>query len=514
MKLNADIIFDGLKDRLPIEMSGPKQTELCLERPEFYDGRSDTFLAEHLYITRAERLPRHAVVQQGVVIICEGDSMQLSYYREQCCVMRIKDGTDIFTVFNAVQDLYNRFDAWKDTLQSILDHNASVDEMMACSYPFFETPMFLLDANFHFLAHAGYNETSSLSSTPDQENLGLPELGQFLELHELATHEKEPLLLNLLDTTTLNINLFDRDTYLGCLTIDFRGHTHRLGDIEIAKLLANMLTQAILKFSSAVSTDHNLLRSVLQDIVDGMPVDYSQRRALEGSLSGKEYICAKMELSNRFAKLPAGYICSEVERQFPQSVAFERKGAIMCFIEIASLRGQDGNYQEGLRNAMQAFTDSMDLKVGVSDAFQDIYSARLYYHQASAALENGGLVAPSKKYYRFQDYALTELIINALGKMPTELFFSDGMRRLAAHDAEAPVSYLDTLRVYLEQNMSMTKTSAALYVHRSTLLERIARIERELDTNLKDPDERLRIQILLKAMKIHKAINENQSDTE
>lgn len=515
MKLNADIIFDGLKDRLPIEMSGPKQTELSLERPEFYDGVSDTFSAGHLYITRAERLPRRAAVQQGVVIICAGDSMQLSYYREQCCMIRTKDDTDMFALFNAVQDLYNRFDAWRDALQSILDDNASVDEMLASSYPFFEAPMFLLDANFRLLAHYEDNDVSAALFPPDNDkNLSMSALGTYLETHELATQEKEPLIITIHDSTTLNVNLFDKDTYLGCLTIDFKGRTHRLGEIEIAKMLANMLTKALLKFSSTISTEHNLFRSVLQDIVDGMPVDYIQRKALEGILRGKEYVCVKMEFSNRFAKLPAGYICSEVERQFPYSIAFERKGAIMCFIETTSMHGKDKNYQDGLRDTLQAFIDPMDLKVGVSDAFQDIYSARLYYHQASAALENGNLVAPARKYYHFQDYALTELIINSLGRMPAELFFSDGMRRLAAHDAEAPVSYLDTLRVYLDQNMSMTKTSAALYVHRSTLLERIARIERELDANLKDPDERLRIQILLKAMKIHKAINENQNDAE
>ena len=94
--------------------------------------------------------------------------------------------------------------------------------------------------------------------------------------------------------------------------------------------------------------------------------------------------------------------------------------------------------------------------------------------------------------------------------MPTELFFSEGMRRLAAHDAEAPVSYIDTLRTYLDQNMSMTRTSAALYIHRSTLLERIGRIKRKLDTDLKDPDERLRIQILLKALQIQQQINERK----
>ena len=512
MKLSADIVFDGLYGRFPMEMAGPKVKELRLERPIFFDGTADEFADDHLYITRTERLPRRAAVGKGVVILCTGEGIQLGWYREQCCVIRMSGDTDIFAVFNAVQELYDRFDTWKERLQEILDRSASLEDMLACSWPVFETPMFLLDANFRFLAHFGTGEGpgDGAWSTAAGDNLSMPELSQFLELHEFATTEREPLILNLLDTSTLNVNLFDRDAFLGCLTLDYTGRSHRLGDIELAKLLADMLTRAILKFSSAVPTVSSLLRSVLQDAVDGIPIDYTQRRALEHTLEGREYVCVKMELTNRLAKLPVGYICGVVESRFPASITFERKGAAMCFIEISQMRAEDGSYREKLREAMREFTDSMGVKIGVSDAFEDIYSARLYYHQASAALENGTLVDPDGKYYHFQDYALTELIINALGRMPVELFFSAGMRRLAAHDAESPVSYFDTLREYLNQNMSMTRTSAALYVHRSTLLERIGRIERELDVDLKDPDERLRIQILLKAAAIHRDINEGQ----
>jgi len=509
MKLSADIVFDGLYGRFPMVMTGPKVTELRLERPMFFDGSGDEFLADHLYITRTERLPRRAVIPRGVVLICSGDGIQLSYYREQCCVIQLKDDTDIFTLFNAVQELYDMFDTWRDRLQEILDRNADVEEMLACSWPVFETPMFLIDKDFRFLARgrvAG-ERNSTLWTTFREEKLSPSELGKFLELHELATTEKEPLILNLLDTTTLNVNLFDRDTYMGCLTLDYKDRTHRLGDIELTKLLADMLTRAILKLTASEPAGDHLLRAVLQDVVDGLPADYAQRRALEHVVEGREYVCVKMELNNRLAKLPVGYICSEVESRFPNSVSFERKGAAMCFIETASLTGKSGDRRETLKAAMEEFTETMGVRIGASDAFRDVYSARLYYHQASAALENGTIIDPAKKYYHFQDYALTELIINSLGKMPTELFFSEGMRRLAAHDAEAPVSYIDTLRTYLDQNMSMTRTSAALYVHRSTLLERIGRIERELDTDLKDPDERLRIQILLKALQIQQQIN-------
>ena len=127
---------------------------------------------------------------------------------------------------------------------------------------------------------------------------------------------------------------------------------------------------------------------------------------------------------------------------------------------------------------------------------------QLYYLQACAALDNGRLFNPGKRCCLFQDYALTELIVNALGKLPAEMYYSQGLRRLAEHDSSAPVSYIETLRAYLDRNMSITRTAAALYLNRSTLLERIGRIKRELGSDLQDPEERLRLQILLKAMEI------------
>ena len=58
---------------------------------------------------------------------------------------------------------------------------------------------------------------------------------------------------------------------------------------------------------------------------------------------------------------------------------------------------------------------------------------------------------------------------------------------------------MDTLRVYLDNNLSVTKTAAALYLHRSTLLDRLAHITAMLGTDLKDPDYCLTLGILLRA---------------
>lgn len=505
MKLNADILHDNLASLFTIEMNGLKSTELYLERPVLFTDDLRELSDNRLYVAMAERLPNRMSVGNHVTIVCTGDAPQLAFYQMRCCVICIKGSTDLFRIFNLVQSIFNRYDEWHEKLREILDRNASIEEMLLISASIFENPMFVIDSNFRYLAYTGNASSEITLDTFDGGNLGIEVLGQFLELHEPSMHVREPLLLHLLDTETLNFNLYEMDSYIGCLTIDYRLRKHRESDIPLGKILAKMIELALHKFSGILTDTHSVIRKILQDVVDGMPVDYEQQRMMEAAQSKKTYICVKMKLSSRFAKLPLGYICNRVETVFPGSIAFERKGDVMCFLETENMREQD--FQTQLMEKLAVFIDSMDLRIGVSDPFTDLFSARLYYHQASAALENGTLVKPAEKYYVFQDYALTELVINSLGRLPTELFFTDGMRRLAAHDAESSVSYLKTLWVYLNNNMNITKTAADLYVHRSTLLERIARIERELDSDLQDSDVRLRIQLLLKAMTLHEAIH-------
>lgn len=512
MELNSDIVFDRLQEVVPAEIYGPADAGLHLKRPEFYLDDMRTLLANHLYVAKADRLPPRPVIERGAVIICIGDSLHFSYYRERCRIIRLKRDENLFSVFNLVQNIFNQSDTWNNRLNDILGTTASVKEMIECSRSVFENPMFVIDANFNFIAYSGYAdpapETKERFDWPlnDNDSLRLPALGQYLELREPAMNVKEPMLIDLLDSTSLNVNLFDNGEYIGCLTIDYRMRKHRSGDIALAQHLADMITLSLQKYSAVLSNEKSVLRKVLQDVVEGLPPD-SDRRALDSAYPRREYVCIKMIFSNRFSQLPTGYVCNMLEHSFKESIAFEYDSAIIGFIETNPLKQLDGQYKDRLRDTLKTFIQSMDMRVGVSDAFEDLYNARLYYRQACAALENGNLLRFKERYYTFSDYALMEMVVNSLGELPVEMYYSEGLRRLAEHDAQnTQVSYLETLREYLNQNMGITKTAAALFIHRSTLLERLARIERELDTDLKDPDERLRLQILLKALQIHKTM--------
>ena len=511
MKLNVEIIFDKFREQVPARLVGVREKELHLGRPEYYLGAGHTFYSGKLYVLRGEQLPQRPAIEKGAAILCIGKSMYLPYYLEQCGVIQITEKVELPLMFNLLTEIYNKYDAWNEELQSVLNASGQIRDMVSCSQKIFGNPILVLDANFHFLVHSDYSGIDlaewekTLSRHSGDGDLPLPLLGAFLEHGELSTEETDAMLINILDSSTLCVNLFQNKVYSGCLIVDYRQRAHRPSDDALAKYLAGRIEMALRQYSSASSGGRSSLRSVLQGLVNGLS-DMEQKWVLEGRQSGQEFICTKTQFSRRLAQLPIGYICSVVEKTFPNSAAFEQDGAIICFVETAALLETGKSCLQVFQRHVTSMFSTLNFDIGISDPFRDIYSAQLYYLQACSALENGKIFAPEEHFYLFQDYALTELIINAMGRFPVELYYSDGFRRLVEHDKASNVSYVETLRTYLEKNMSITRTTASLYINRSTFLERIARIKRELGVDLQTPDERLRLEILLKALKIQEAM--------
>lgn len=504
MKLNADIIFDRLSTYIPAEITGYRDSALTIGRPEFYMGEKEVFKSGRLYVLRSESISRRAVVEKGSVLVCIGDVPQMSYFSERCCLIKINKDCNILQVFNYLQEIFNLFDDWNQHLTSIMDDNASASEMAEASLLIFENPILILDSGFRVIAQAGFAGPEQLADALDSaesDELSISALDKFLEQRDLLMHIREPLLLTTLGVTTLSMNFFDGHEYAGSVTVEYLMKPHKPGDDALVLYFSHFLSLAIKKNASIVTSERSILKRVFQNIVNDMPVDITHRQYLETRKRSRQFICAIIKVNNRFAQIPSEYICSKFDSLFPKSITFENRSNIISFIESDDCE-EYSDYLTELKSRIELLVGAMDLKIGLSDRFSDPYKARLYYSQALAALENGMLSDPEKMCYEFDDYALMELLINAQSELPLDMYYSDGMRRLFKHDKESPTSYIETLHTYLNNNMNVTRTAEELYIHRSTLIERLARIERELGEDLNDPDVRLRIQLLLKAGQI------------
>ena len=75
------------------------------------------------------------------------------------------------------------------------------------------------------------------------------------------------------------------------------------------------------------------------------------------------------------------------------------------------------------------------------------------------------------------------------------------MRNLNNHDKANHTDYLNTLKVYLQNNQNAVQTAKDLFIHRGTILYRIRRICEIGQTELSDADELLHLYLSLRLMR-------------
>ncbi len=489
MRLNTDIIYHNLKDVLDVSIYGMCETELSLYRPEFYLDKTSRFLENHVYVCSADHLPDDPVIEENVLLICLGEAPQREKFEERCGILSVSGREDIFRVFNIVQDIFNKYEAWEAELSQILRRNASLQELLECSRWIFDNPMLLIGADFSYLAYTERDYLQKqlgirLDSPTFDPNL----LDTFLSLHELATDSREPLLLTLMERTTLSVNLFDVDVFLGCITVFGEYRDFRSSDIQLCQFLAENIRQAFL-LKPHLAGDRSSLRTVLQYLISGQPLRSEQRNALTRYGNHGDLVCIAFRSAPDSTPLPSGYVSSLIEEQFRDALAFEYNGGIAAVIPA----------KQCPEAKLTPLLQKLRLICGISRPFQNLQESVFAYYQASSALEIGAGTAPGRCLHPFENCILPLLLRNATADIPARYFYSDGLSRLAAHDESAPVSYLDTLKCYLDSNMSIAETARKMNLHRSSLIDRLNRITQILNCDLSDPLWRLTVQIVLSA---------------
>ena len=487
MRLNADIIYHNLNKLFEVSIYGVCESELTLHRPEFYLDRSTGFIKDHVYVCSADHLPQEPQIDDNVLIICIGNAPQLARFEEKCGILSIPEGENVFRVFNIIQDIFNKYEAWEARLNAILRGNASLQEMLDASSGIFDNPMLLIGADFNYLAYTEKEYLQNdLSIKFDSATFDPDLLESFMSLHEIATDIKEPLLLNLMGRSTLSVNIFDSDEYLGCITIFGEYRDFRSSDVQICQFFADMIKQAF-QLKPHLAGDRTSLRTAILNIISNSPIDQEQRKIISRFNKRKELKCVALRPSAELTQLPAGYVCSIIEQQFKDALAFEYNGLIVAILPSDTKEQQ-------LVKMLKKFR----MICGASHIFTDIYESGYYFYQALSALETEGINS-ADGISLFEDAILPLMLKNSTRGIPAKYYFTEGLARLAKHDASSQVSYIETLKAFLDNSNSVAETARVLHLHRSSLIDRIERIKQILECDLTEPKDRLKLQLILNA---------------
>lgn len=137
---------------------------------------------------------------------------------------------------------------------------------------------------------------------------------------------------------------------------------------------------------------------------------------------------------------------------------------------------------------------------GVSTTYRDFKNLYYYYQQALMAEQIGKKKNPMHWYFKFEEYQMDYMIQKCTEKTIAQVLVPEGLQALMGYDRERGHSYTETLRLFLEHDRNIAETIRVAYMHRSTFLYQIKRIQEIIKMDLNDPDARLLLRMAFRIL--------------
>lgn len=507
MNLTSDIIFEQLIGTLDIKKSGLSNREPYLLRPEFYIDGSIRFLSNHMYIASADNLPADPALEPNCCILSIGSPPE-AYYTDHVSLLIIDNTVDICYAFNLIQSVYNLFDEWEQALQRCVLEAENLQAILNVSQHLFLNPIVISDENFHILGvigDHGFNVRNKLGDAPEWSVNALkrdPLFQKFIDSTGLYLYQNDLLSYAVL-CSTLRI----QGNYVGAIMISEVHGSNSPGTWTLFQVLAKYVQLSYERYWNAETGTS--FKFFCKQLLDGVQISkLSIEIALERLAWSPVHNYAIYYIELNKTEYPfAGHICKYLEYMFQCAIAFVYNRNIVMIINN-SLTG--ANAPKINSEFSKCVMDEL-LKVGISNSFSEICQFPNYYLQAVAALELGLRLRPMQLIHHFHDYCLDYMLEHISGDLISTSLCPDGLIAMNTYDKEHGTEYVKTLRVYFQKKFNTTHSAKALYIHRSTFLERLERIKHFLKLDINNPDIQLYLLLCLRLLKENETHNHREN---
>lgn len=518
MKLSSMVIYERISEHYEAYFLTCADTEYGYSRPKIYIPGS--FLEQgQFYIARAEELPVLSKDWAGanVCVICLGKIPDKAR-KFSINLIEIQRYSSREQVFNQVLEIYEIYDSYERELNKSILEQTGFQTAVSVFERMFGNPLAIVDMDFHYLA-----KSENLGKTKETVELLEDERGNMsLDIvnsvkfdpvfNQVSKCRKAFLYVNNILNISLNLclNIWYGKKQAARVLVFQVNRPFTEGDYYLMDACSRWIHLLYEQFVFSNESDRLSLSHLLIQMLDGYQVSaYMLEQAVRNhSFSVNDtYILYYIQLSedDRRSKT-AGYLCRNFMTRFSDAVAFEYKDNIVLLLDLSLTEGKDRknkkiDVQQLESKLTYIFRDSI-LKTGRSRKFRDIYKIYEYYMQACAALEIGCKIQPTIWHHDFEEYAFIYLLEKCISSAPMETLCDSGVLKLREYDRKHHTSYSETLKAFFLYRFNATHAARALYIHRTTFIERMERIKHILKNDLNDNDQCLHMMISYKLLEI------------
>lgn len=505
MKINLSILCDCLPKEWLTEVHILDLYVYDLEYIAFPDG--NRMQNNILYLAEAKDLPSYPIFDNRISILSIGNPSAI-YHSDKVNLAVIHPEIQLYDCFNIIQNQFFRFTKWEKEFLSSIYKNVSYDELGRLIYALFDDPVMLYNQSDHLLFNIydkSNTEQNELFERYFDPNYITAEL-QITSLEHNFTDNyrlKGPIFVpqHYCKYPQIFFNCFNDKKYCGKLFLTCI--RHELTDGRLSKLyLVTDIIQQELFFSELrnphsdafTSTMHSLLFTDMQ-----FQSNYPYLLKEVGWKEDDHYLIMYISAENPALSIRLLPTCSlfrviQPSSYFILSDKTEETCCVLLHLDSISMT------KELIINHLSVFCAAHKYTGGFSTIFNDIKKAHAYYLQAHSAYELH-YAEHKHKLYDFEQNILRYVQCFCLKEHSMDFYLTNGIQKLRDYDLSHQSDLVHTLKVYLQEEMNITKATNLLHIHRSTLSYRLEQIGRITGLNLKSHTTRayLRLVFLLQA---------------
>lgn len=499
MNLNLYLIADYLtafsfQTRFVDDLSASPLTSLRLFDPEqpLYPSR--------LYLAAAADLPALIIADEPCSIICIGTPPD-AYLKSNLNLLVLDSEVSLTRVFNAVEEIFLRFNQWEAQLQTVFYTKKSIKALCDASLDVFINPISVYTSDLKLICYAEREKPDQLmlfNTTDNEQYLSIDEINALKIdtdfIHTINTRAPEIFPKDIFGYRILIHNLHLQNVYVARICISETDRPIKNSDFLLIQTLA-FYSELCLRDHGDQPYNHHPkdFDSLLTELLSHREVD---ARALEKYLNyyhwnqSDAFCCCQLPISSyEKSTLTANALAFQLSTHISGSCVSQYDNAIVLIINLTQ-SGKTRN--QHLANLAYFIRDGI-IKAGVSNEFNGFAKLSAYYQQAKIAYEVGSLYDETLWCYRYEYYALPFLIARSSAGYDPEVLCASGLLRLREYDQKRGRNYCEVLKVYLENNMNIAKTIRILFLQRATFLYQLKRITEIAHLNLSDYPTRLHL---------------------
>lgn len=485
-----------------------------------YRGAAEAGYIYCIPISRFRELHSHPIekLQNCAFVVYSGGSEEENLQWEQVIQSRrfspdliyVNDVAETENLIEEIADYITKLLMWESDLRDLLNlGRVELDELLSRGRRVLGCQMAIFDRNFTLLGATDeyFSKDSNIQINKDNQQLSQEMIKMLLKDSDYQNAELEQGLFHYpsqeSESNLLCYNINHAGEYSARVMMQLPSFQVSQGLEALYQVFVEYVEKVYLhnlNYFPAARQDDTLHRLFKKYLFHSRKRDYESDFRELSMYNWYRYDTYRIIVLQIFGareyEQGASYLCMQLEQLYPYSCTYRTDREIIWIINITRDKAFQDNSSFGVQFPLMI--RDFGCKAGISDDFKDYTALSNYRRQADIALEMGEKKDPYKWYFHFSDYTLEYMLSQMTSLFSADQLMHKGLKALAAYDKEHDTEFVPTLKCYLESGFNASEAAQKLFIHRTTFIRRMERIESLISLDLQDRDQLLHILLSLR----------------